>query len=344
MITFSFRRTISVYERHTVNKNNKRSSIIITVAILVTICIAAFLSGILPSILQKGQSPNESIYSSEKESFSRRESEPDTKATAEPLTSAETKDTEPATESRESLPDETDDALLREPVFKPGYAFIYDFPAKSESDDGSSDTYPSSPEQPSSQESTDDSEIPEYSDNSAFIGRWILEYDLTKAQEEAVLARFGVSLKPSEPILLRISAELYENETLRLFYAEADQIRFRNALNAWYSDAAALYGKSGAGALQRAAFASWAAYRKGLYALLSPGTLNNLSFFWNVLDDSFRIADTYGTIQAELGYQFEDDTHLTVTTIHLTDPSYQSTADALQAQLGFAPPYYLIKE
>ena len=130
MITFSFRITISVYERHTVNKNKKRSSIIITVAILVTICIAAFFSGILPSILHKGQSPDESIYSSEKESFSRRESEPGTKATAEPLTSAETKDTEPATESRESLPDETDDALLREPVFKPGYAFIYDFPAR----------------------------------------------------------------------------------------------------------------------------------------------------------------------------------------------------------------------
>ena len=198
------------------------------------------------------------------------------------------------------------------------------------------------PEETSAESSSP--EDSEYSDNSAFIGTWLLEYDLTAAQEDAAYVKFGVEVRPDTDIILRIRAKLYEDGTLKLILSEEDSGLFQTALNAWYSEAGAIYGESVTNPLQKAAFASWGAYRKGLYSLLSPSLLDKVDVEWHVLDDKLVFTDDDGEVHAELKFVFEDPGHLTITSFELTDPDYQSTADTMQEQLGFAAPFHLTKE
>ncbi len=204
--------------------------------------------------------------------------------------------------------------------------------------------HPETTESPSETAETSSAEHSEYSDNSAFVGTWLLEYDLTKTQEDAAYANFGALIKPVTDIILRIRAELYEDGSLKLILSEADHGLFQTALNAWYSEAGAIYGETVTNPLQKAAFASWGAYRKGLYSLLSPSLLDKVDVEWHVQDDKLVFTDDEGEVHAELQYVLEDPGHLTVTSFDLTDPDYQSTADTMQEQLGFIAPYHLIKE
>ena len=200
-------------------------------------------------------------------------------------------------------------------------------------------------EEPSSEEPTTaepSTEFSENSDNLPYIGTWHLEYDLAPAQADAVSQRYLLPRMPERPVILRLSAELHDDGTISLVFAQEDADAFKTALNGWYSDCASIYAQSGAGTVQKAAFASWAAYRKGLYALLSPDTVNRVKASWYAESNTIHITDE-GVVQAEIKTVFTAD-GLTVTDFTIRNPDYRDTVALMQSSLGFTAPYHLTKD
>ena len=186
-------------------------------------------------------------------------------------------------------------------------------------------------------------EFSENSDNLPYIGTWHLEYDLAPAQAAAVSERYSLPRMPERPVILRLSAELHDDGTIRIVFAQEDADAFKSALNGWYSDCASIYAQSGAGTVQKAAFASWAAYRKGLYALLSPDTVNRIDGArWYAENNILYITDG-DTVQAEVSTHF-DVLGLTVNDFTVRNPDYRDTVALMQSTLGFAAPYHLTKD
>ncbi len=205
--------------------------------------------------------------------------------------------------------------------------------------EGTSEALETTAEPVSTEPST---EFSENSDNLAYIGTWHLEYDLAPAQADAVSQRYSLPRMPERRVILRLSAELHDDGTIRLVFAQEDADAFKTALNGWYSDCASIYAESGAGTVQKAAFASWAAYRKGLYALLSPDTVNRVKANWYAEGNTIYVTDE-GVVQAEITTAFAAD-GLTVTDFTIRNPDYRDTVALMQSSLGFTAPYHLTKD
>ena len=184
-------------------------------------------------------------------------------------------------------------------------------------------------------------EFSENSDNLPFIGTWKLEYDLAPAQAEALNARYSLSRLPEQTVILRIFVELHYDGTLRIVFTQEDADAFKTALSGWYGDAAAIYAESGANAVQRAGFASWAAYRKGLYALLSPDTVDQVDACWHAEGGTICITDA-GEVQAVISTVFEGG-GITVTDFSVTNEDFRDTVSLMQSTLGFTAPYHLTR-
>lgn len=182
----------------------------------------------------------------------------------------------------------------------------------------------------------------ENSDNLPFVGTWILEYDLAPAQETALKARYELPRVPEKPLILRLSAVLADGGTLRLIYTQEDDEAFKSALADWYAEAASIHAETGANGIQKAAFLSWAAYRKGIYALLSPDTVNKLDAGWYARGTSVFVTDE-GTIQAEIFSEFDSE-GLTVTEFRIANDDFRDTVLLMQETLGFTAPYHLTKK
>ncbi len=185
-------------------------------------------------------------------------------------------------------------------------------------------------------------EFSENSDNLRFIGTWLLEYDLAPAQEAALKARYSLPRLPEKTVILRLSAVLADDGTLHVIYTREDAAAFKTALSDWYAEAAAIHAETGASGIQKTAFLSWAAYRKGLYALLSPDTVNNLNAHWHAEGNTVFITDE-GEIQAEITAESDPD-GITVTDFRVTNDDFRDTVTLLQESLGFTPPFRLTKQ
>ena len=104
----------------------------------------------------------------------------------------------------------------------------------------------------------------------------------------------------------------------------------------------AIHAETGASGIQKTAFLSWAAYRKGLYALLSPDTVNNLNAHWHAEGNTIFITDE-DEIQAEITAESDPD-GITVTDFRVTNDDFRDTVTLLQESLGFTPPFRLTKQ
>ena len=203
-----------------------------------------------------------------------------------------------------------------------------------------SNTLPETTSEPKPEDSP--TEFSENSDNLKFIGIWRLEYDLGPAQSAALAARYDRPRVPDRPVILHISAVLADDGKLRVIYAQEDADAFKSALSDWYAEAAAIYAETGANSIRKAAFSSWAAYRKGLYALLSPDTVNRLEAGWYAEGDRIFITDE-GEVQAELSTASDSD-GLNITAFRVLNPDFRDTVAAMQETLGVSPPFHLTKD
>ena len=95
--------------------------------------------------------------------------------------------------------------------------------------------------------------------------------------------------------------------------------------------------------MQKAAFASWSAYRKGLYSLLTPESMNSIRAFWRAEDGRIFITDADGAIQAEIHAVFESQ-YLNLTDFTVYNEEYRDYVALMQSTLGFIPPYHLTKD
>ena len=138
------------------------------------------------------------------------------------------------------------------------------------------------------------------------------------------------------------AAVLADDGTLRVIYTREDAAAFKTALSDWYAEAAAIHAETGASGIQKTAFLSWAAYRKGLYALLSPDTVNNLNAHWHAEGNTIFITDE-DEIQAEITAESDPD-GITVTDFRVTNDDFRDTVTLLQESLGFTPPFRLTKQ
>ncbi|MBR4768598.1 MAG: hypothetical protein IK088_06445, partial [Lachnospiraceae bacterium] len=261
---------------------------------------------------------------------------PDTVITAEIPTSADIpSETESVSYPAESLPDyevhtlpvTTEEITAEEPETTPEPSettVIPETTAPSESTEPPESTAEALPSETST-------EFSENSDNLPFIGTWILEYDLAPAQETALRARYALPRLPDKPVILRLSVILADDGTLRLICTQEDANDFKAALSDWYAEAAEIYAETGANGIQKAAFLSWAAYRKGLYALLSPDTVNKLNAHWHAEGNTIFITDE-GEVQAEISTEF-DARGLTVTDFRVTNDDFRDTVSLMQESL-----------
>ena len=188
----------------------------------------------------------------------------------------------------------------------------------------------------------DSTEFSENSDNLPFIGTWRLEYDLAPAQEDALRARYSLPRMPEKPVILRLSAVLADDGSLRIIFTQEDADAFKSALSDWYAEAASIYAGTGANTLQKTAFASWAAYRKGLYSLLSPDAVKKVEANWYAEGDTLFVTHE-GMIQAEINTVFDGE-GLTVTDFSIQNNEFRDTVSLMQSTLGFTAPYHLVKE
>ena len=328
-------------------KKNKNMNITIIAAVLLIIAMISIGVRLLHRLSEKPGHSSSNDALSFGETAVETKNTPDTVITSEIPTSADIpSETESVSYPAESLPDyevhtlpvTTEEITTEAPetAAKPiETTVIPETTAPSESTEPLESTAEALPSETST-------EFSENSDNLPFIGTWILEYDLGPAQETALKARYALPRLPDKPVILRLSVILADDGTLRLICTQEDANAFKAALSDWYAEAAAIYAETGANGIQKAAFLSWAAYRKGLYALLSPDTVNKLNAHWHAKGNTIFITDD-GEVQAEIATEF-DARGLTVTDFSVTNDDFKDTVSLLQESLGFSVPCHLTKQ
>ncbi len=330
-----------------VKKKTKNMNVTVIAAVLVIIVMIGLCVRLLHRLSERPDDPSSNNALSSGETAVETESTADAVITSEIPSSAEMPaETESVSYPAESLPDyeihtlpvTTEELTTEEAETTPAPP---ETTATSETGETSESTESaeSSSEPFSSEAST---EFSEYSDNLPFIGTWTLEYDLAPAQETALNARYSLPRLPEKSVILRLSAVLADDGSLRLVYSQEDANAFRNALSDWYAEAAAIHAETGANGIRKAAFLSWAAYRKGLYALLSPDTVNQLNAQWHAEGNTVFITDE-GEVQAEIISEF-DSGGLTVTDFRVMNADFRDTVSVMQESLGFTPPFHLTKQ
>ena len=329
-----------------VSRKNKNALVVTTAAVLTIVLIfvgmmrlVRFLAGIDPS------SNTRPVHSSSDTAPETASSSFDERITP-PVTLPETS-TEEVTYPAESLPDysvhtlpQTTEAPTTEEPTTPEPTT--ELPATPEETlPPETTSLPTETESPET-EIPNTTEFSENSDNLPFIGTWLLEYDLAPAQAEALMARYSLPRIPEKPVILRLSAVLADNGTLRIVFMQKDADAFKKALSDWYAEAASIFAESGAGTVQKAAFASWAAYRKGLYSLLSPDAVKQVEAGWYAEGGTVYVTHE-GEIQAEISSVFEGG-GLTVTAFSIKNDNFRDTVSLMQSTLGFTAPYHLTRE
>ena len=334
-------------------KKSKNMNATVIAAVLLIIAMISLGVRLLHRLSEKSAYPSSNDALSSGETAVDTENTPEAVITSEMPTSADIpSETESVTYPAESLPDYevhtlpvTSEEITTEEAetasLPPETTGASDTAACPESEEASEPPEPleSTAELLPAESST---KFSENSDNLRFIGTWVLEYDLAPAQEAALKARYSLPRLPEKTVILRLSAVLADDGTLHVIYTREDAAAFKTALSDWYAEAAAIYAETGANGIQKAAFLSWATYRKGLYALLSPDTVNKLNAHWHAEGNTIFITDE-GEVQAEISTEF-DARGLTVTDFRVTNDDFRDTVSLMQESLGFTVPCHLTKQ
>ena len=330
-------------------KNNKGMTVMIIAAVLLIVALIAVSVRLYHYFIDKMDQSSSSPALSSEETARPAESASETPEPNHPSTSSETpSETVPPSYPAESLPDyevHTLPTTTEEPTTEP---WTTEEPTTAAPETTAPDTSPAAESTEAPETSAEpllsetSTEFSENSDNLPYIGTWRLEYDLAPAQAEALNSLYSLPRIPEKPVILRLFAELHDDGTLRVVFTQEDADAFKTALSGWYGDAASIYAESGANAVQRAAFASWAAYRKGLYALLSPDAVGQAAACWHAEGSTVYVTDD-GEVQAEISAVFEGG-GLTVTDISVKNEDFRDTVSLMQSTLGFTAPYHLVRD